>query len=59
MTINCFTRLIPDSPRWMLAHQQLGKAKTILVKAARANKRDIPKDLNEQLMNYLKYKMIF
>lgn len=52
-------RLIPDSPRWMLAHKRLGKAKEILIKAARSNKREIPKDLNEQLMNFARYIKMF
>lgn len=36
----------------MLAQRRLAKAKWILVKAAQANKRDIPKDLDEQLEHF-------
>lgn len=42
-------RLIPDSPRWMIGHGRLDKARTILTKAARTNNRTVPQDLDAQI----------
>ena len=44
----CWT-ILPESPRWLLTKKKVSEAKEILVKVAKVNKVDVPKDLEEKL----------
>ena len=44
----CWT-ILPESPRWLLTKRKVSEAKEILVKVAKVNKVDVPKDLEEKL----------
>lgn len=41
--------MIPDSPRWLLQKGRFDDAKNIVIKAAKANKRPIPVNLDIEL----------
>jgi len=48
-------RSFPESPRWLLACGKFEKAKTILLKMAKVNGKDISLDYMDQLKVYSKY----
>lgn len=42
--------MIPDSPRWFLSQGHVDLAKEIVVQGARANKIDLPENLDQLLI---------
>jgi OCT family organic cation transporter-like MFS transporter 4/5 len=44
----CWT-ILPESPRWLLTKKRVSEAKNILIKVAKTNKAEVPKDLEEKL----------
>jgi hypothetical protein len=51
-------RSFPESPRWLLACGKFEKAKTILLKMAKVNGKDISLDYMDQLKVYLVYSIL-
>lgn len=47
---NCFRWVLPESPRWLLAMGRTNEVMTILQRASSWNKRELPINIDKQLL---------